>query len=86
MVCMIADYRENGIDKHNEFIAQNTDDYEKAVRGLADAMRCRGLKVSCITVCPGATNFADLNRMENEGIKPGNVYIPYIFDLEGACG
>jgi hypothetical protein len=83
---MIADYRENGVDMHNEFIAPHTDDYERAVCGLADAMQRQGLKVSCITVCPGAKSFADLRRMEDEGIRPGNVYIPYIFDLEGDCG
>ena len=86
MVCMIADYRENGVDMHNEFIAPHTDDYEKAVCGLADAMQRQGLKVSCVTVCPDAQSFADLRRMGDEGIKPGNVYIPYIFDLEGDCG
>lgn len=86
MVCMIADYRENGVDMHNEFIAPHTDNYERAVCGLADAMQRQGLKVSCITVCPGAKSFADLRRMEDEGIRPGNVYIPYIFDLEGDCG
>lgn len=86
MVCMIADYRENGVDMHNEFIAPHTDDYEKAVCGLADAMQRQGLKVSCITVCPDAQSFVDLRRMGDEGIKPGNVYIPYIFDLEGDCG
>ena len=66
MVCMIADYRENGVDMHNEFIAPHTDDYEKAVCGLADAMQRQGLKVSCITVCPGAQSFADLRRMGDE--------------------
>ena len=71
MVCMIADYRENGVDMHNEFIAPHTDDFEK------------GLSVSCITVCPGAKSFVDLRRMEDDGIKPGNVYIPYLFNMEG---
>lgn len=38
MVCMIADYRENGVDMHNEFIAPHTDDYEKAVYAFADVL------------------------------------------------
>lgn len=80
MVCMIADYRENGIDKHNEFIAQNTDDYEKAVYALADAMERKGMCVSCITVCPDAKSFADLRRIADEGIKPGGVYIPFLYE------
>lgn len=86
MVCMIADYREGGIDKHNEFIAPHTDDYEKAARFLADAMERQGLSVSCITVCPGAKNFDDLRRMADDGIKLGNVYIPYIFNGEAVYG
>jgi predicted metal-dependent enzyme (double-stranded beta helix superfamily) len=80
MVCMIADYRENGVDMHNEFIAPHTDDYEKAVYALADVLERQGLSVSCITVCPGAKSFVDLHRMEDEGIKPGNVYLPFVFD------
>ena len=31
MVCMIADYRKNGVDLHNEYIINGTSDYEKAV-------------------------------------------------------
>lgn len=34
MVCMIADYKENGIDRHNEYIISGTSDYEKAVKLL----------------------------------------------------
>jgi len=83
---MIADYRERGIDKWCKYIAMNTDDHEKAVRVLADAMQRKGLDVSCITVCPGAKNFDDLQRIADEGIKPGNVYIPYIFDGGTGCG
>lgn len=86
MVCMIADYMENGIDKHNEYIAPHTNDYEKAVQCLADLMERQGLSVSCITVCPDAKSFADLRRMAGEGIKPGNVFIPYIFEGGTARG
>lgn len=86
MVCMIADYKENGIDRHNEYIISGTSDYEKAVHALAGMLGHQGFSVSCITVCPDAKSLADLRRMENEGIKPGNVYIPYIFDLGAAYG
>ena len=80
MVCMIADYRENGVDMHNEFIAPHTDDCEKAVYTLADVLERQGLSVSCITVCPGAKSFKDLQEMGKEGFKPGNVYLPFVFD------
>ena len=80
MVCMIADYQENGVDMHNEFIAPHTDDYERAVYFLADALERQGLSVSCITVCPGAQSFEDLQEMGKEGFKPGNVYLPFVFD------
>jgi len=83
---MIADYREHGIDKHNEYIAPHTNDYEKAVQCLVGLMERQGLSVSCITVCLGAKNFSDLRRMADEGIKPGNVYIPYIFEGGVTCG
>ncbi|HJB81386.1 MAG TPA: hypothetical protein H9712_10380 [Candidatus Flavonifractor intestinigallinarum] len=86
MVCMIADYRENGIDRHNEYIATNTDDFEKAVHALADVLGKQGATVSCITVCPNAKSMEDLQQMANEGFKPGNVYLPYIFDVEGIRG
>ena len=86
MVCMIADYRENGIDRHNEYIATNTNDFEKAVHVLADVLEKQGATVSCITVCPSATSLEDLQRMAAEGFKPGNVYLPYIFDVEGIRG
>lgn len=36
--CMIGDYRENGVDMHNEFIAPHADDYEKAVYAFADML------------------------------------------------
>lgn len=80
MVCMIADYRENGVDMHNEFIAPTTDNYERAVYGLADVLERQGLSVSCITVCPGAKSFKDLQEMGREGFKPGNIYLPFVFD------
>ena len=79
MVCMIADYRENGVDMHNEFIAPHTDDYERAVYCLADTLERQGLSVSCITVCPGAQSFEDLQQMGKGGFKPGNVYLPFVF-------
>lgn len=41
MVCMIADYRENGVDMHNEYIALNTDNVERAVYVLSDTLRKR---------------------------------------------
>ena len=63
---MIADYRENGVDMHNEFIAPTTDNYERAVYGLADVLERQGLSVSCITVCPGAKSFKDLQEMGKE--------------------
>ncbi len=83
MVCMIADYKEDGIDKHNEYIALNTDNFERAVYVLSDTLRKQGAVVSCITVCPGAKNMEDLRRFSDDGIKPGNVYIPYLFNMEG---
>lgn len=48
MVCMIADYKEDGIDKHNEYIALNTDNFERAVYVLSDTLRKQGAVVSCI--------------------------------------
>lgn len=81
MVCMVADYKENGIDKHGEFIAPQTDNYDKAVYALADVLERQGFSVSCITVCPGAKSFADLRQIADSGIKLGSVYIPYIFDI-----
>ena len=67
-------------------IATNTDDFEKAVHALADVLGKQGATVSCITVCPNAKSMEDLQQMANEGFKPGNVYLPYIFDVEGIRG
>lgn len=85
MVCMIADYKKSGVDMHNEYIINGTDNYEKAVYALADMLKHQGFSVSCITVCPGAKSFADLRRISDEGMKPGNVFLPYIFDIESVC-
>ena len=62
MVCMVADYKENGIDKHR---APQTDNYDKAVYALADVLERQGLSVSCITVCPGAKSFTPDSRQRN---------------------
>ena len=87
MVCMIADYRENGIDRHNEYIATNTDDFEKAVHALADVLGKQGATVSCITVCPNAKSMEDLQQMANEGRSYTDIlYFYYIFDVEGIRG
>ena len=86
MVCMVADYKKNGVDLHNEYIINGTSDYEKAVYTLANVLEHQGLSVSCITVCSGAKDFEDLQRVAAEGFKPGNVYLPYIFDVEGIRG
>ena len=80
MVCMIADYQENGVDMHNEYIVNGTNDYEKAVAAVSDFLEAQGCKVSCITVCPGAGSLKDLQQMEREGFKPGNIYLPFVFD------
>ena len=80
MVCMIADYQENGVDMHNEYIVNGTNDYEKAVAAVSDFLEAQGRKVSCIIVCPGAGSLKDLQQMEREGFKPGNVYLPFVFD------
>ncbi len=79
MVYMFSDYKKDGVDMYNEFIANGTDDYETAVNALADAMRRQGLEVKHITVCPDAKSFEDLRRITEEGPQPGHVYLPYVF-------
>ena len=79
MVCMIADYRENGVDMHNEYIAGGTNNYDKAAEIVVKLLTAQGNKVSCITVCPDVSSLKELRRMENEGFRPGKVYLQYVF-------
>lgn len=50
MACMVADYQENDVDMHNEFIAGGTDNYDKAVEAVVRFLNAHGNKVSCVTV------------------------------------
>lgn len=79
MIGMIADYKENGADKHCAFLAPFEADYTRAVGALADRLQKQGMAVTCITVCPDVQSLEELGRIAEDGAKPGNVYLPFWF-------
>lgn len=82
MVCMIADYKQNGNDMHKEYIATNTNDYEIAVREVYNDLVKSGCSVSGIVVLFGEYTMTELKRMSAFGPKPGATGIAYVFDIQ----
>ena len=54
MIYLIADFRADGKDKHQSFVAEGTTDRERAVDSVAEILRSQGAIVTQITVCPDA--------------------------------
>lgn len=75
MVYLIADYKENGRDFHNEFVVGGTDDQERAVDIVASELEKKGFDVQCITVCPDAESMQAVYN----GEQPAGVFIHYPF-------
>lgn len=79
MVCMVADYIENGVSHYNSFIAL-MDDKEKAVNVLYLALSQSGKQVAQITVIPGEHTMAELEQIAEEGIRSGETADSYLFE------
>ena len=75
MVYMIADYKEHGVDCHNEFVVGGTEDQERAVDAVADELTKKGCDVQCITVCPDAESMQAIY----DGKRPAGLFISYPF-------
>lgn len=75
MVYLIADYKENDRDFHNEFVVGGTDDQERAVDIVASKLEKKGFDVQCITVCPDVESMHEVYN----GEQPAGVFIHYPF-------
>lgn len=76
MIYLIADFRTDGKDKHQSFVADGTTDRERAVDSITKILRKQGAIVTQITVCPDAESMtAVLN-----GEHPAGVFVSYPFN------
>lgn len=75
MVYLVADYKEHGVDCHNEFAVGGTEDQERAVDAVADELTKKGCDVQCITVCPDAESM----QAVYDGKRPSGLFTLYPF-------
>lgn len=76
MIYLIADFRVDGKDKHQPFVAEGITDRERAVDSVAEILRNQGAIVTRITVCPDAESMTSaLNGEFHAG-----VFISYPFN------
>lgn len=75
MVYLVADYKEHGVDCHNEFVVGGTEDQKRAVYVVADELAKKGCDVQCITVCPDAESMQAVYN----GERPDGLFILYPF-------
>lgn len=76
---LIADFIEDGIDKHDWYMvdARNS---EHAVMGALNVLERQGKDVQCITEVIGVNSMAELADTAMHGPKPGILYIAHVFD------
>lgn len=80
MVCMIADYKQNGVDRNNQYIATDTENYDLAVRVLYRELVSKGNDVCSIAVIMGDHTLNDLEDIAANGPEPGTAGIIYLFE------
>lgn len=76
MIYLIADFRADGKDNHQSFVAEGTTDRERAVDSVAEILRSQGAIVTQITVCPDAESMT----AALDGERPAGVFISYPFN------
>ena len=80
MVCMIADYKQNGIDRNNQYIATGTDNHELAVQVLYNELVSNGNDVQSIIVIWGEHTLEELGRIAAHGPNTCTFGFVYVFE------